>query len=203
MKTSIIKAVGWLLFVLFEIALFAYLDKSTYLHKGVSLGDYKTALPYYTKIQGDHNVSGIFYFRPIYRNGLELKTTLIFDRGTSFLSPTIVYSNLSSQPDTTYLSCIYEYGYNDNAIVIKAITTDNTVIWLRPRWINKEIRITRINEESIDKSAYQWIFPTGGKARWIMISWIIMLVVLPISLIYELYLICYFFEKRGANEIYC
>ena len=33
MKTSIIKAVGGLLIVLFEIALFAYLDKSTYLHK--------------------------------------------------------------------------------------------------------------------------------------------------------------------------
>ena len=49
MKTSIIKVVGWLLFVLFEIALFAYLDKSTYLHKGVSLGDYKKVLPYYTK----------------------------------------------------------------------------------------------------------------------------------------------------------
>ena len=31
MKTSIIKAVGGLLIVLFEIALFAYLDKSTYL----------------------------------------------------------------------------------------------------------------------------------------------------------------------------
>jgi hypothetical protein len=65
MKTSIIKAVGGLLIVLFEIALFAYLDKSTYLHKGVSLGDYKTALPYYTKIQGDHNVSGFYYFLPI------------------------------------------------------------------------------------------------------------------------------------------
>lgn len=153
MKTSIIKAVGGLLIVLFEIALFAYLDKSTYLHKGISLGDYKTALPYYTKIQGDHNVSGFFYFLPIYSNGLELTPTLIFDN-TTMLVPTVVYSNLSSQPDTTYLSWIYEYGYNDNALVIKAITTDNTVIWLRPRWINKEIRITRINEESIDKSAY-------------------------------------------------
>ena len=195
MKTSIIKAVGGLLIVLFEIALFAYLDKSTYLHKGVSLGDYKTALPYYTKIQGDHNVSGFYYFHPIYSNGLELKTTLIFGGGTSFLSPTIVYSNLSSQPDTTYLSWIYEYGYNDNALVIKAITTDNTVIWLRPRWINKEIRITRINEESIDKSAYQWIIPTSGKARWIMISWLILLVVLPISLVYELYLIVSIWDK--------
>ena len=195
MKTSIIKAVGGLLIVLFEIALFAYLDKSTYLHKGVSLGDYKTALPYYTKIQVDHNVSGFYYFHPIYTNGLELKTTLIFDGGTSFLSPTIVYSNLSSQPDTTYLSWIYEYGYNDNALVIKAITTDYTVIWLRPRWINKEIRITRINEESIDKSAYQWIIPTSGKALWIMISWLILLVVLPISLVYELYLIVSIWDK--------
>ena len=178
MKTSIIKAVGGLLIVLFEIALFAYLDKSTYLHKGVSLGDYKTALPYYTKIQGDHNVSGFYYFHPIYSNGLELKTTLIFGGGTS-----------------TYLSWIYEYGYNDNALVIKAITTDYTVIWLRPRWINKEIRITRINEESIDKSAYQWIIPTSGKAHWIMISWLIMIVVLPISLIYELYLIVSVWDK--------
>lgn len=195
MKTSIIKAVVGLLIVLFEIALFAYLDKSTYLHKGVSLGDYKTALPYYTKIQGDHNVSGFFYFLPIYSNGLDLKTTLIFDGGTSFLSPTIVYSNLSSQPDTINLSWIYEYGYNDNALVIKAITTDNTVIWLRPRWINKEIRIMRIDEESIDKSAYQWIIPTSGKACWIMISWLILLVVLPISLIYELYLIVSIWDK--------
>ena len=194
MKTSIIKAVGGLLIVLFEIALFAYLDKSTYLHKGVSLGDYKTALPYYTKIQGDHNVSGFFYFLPIYSNGLELTPTLIFNN-TSMLVPTVVYSNLSSQPDTINLSWIYEYGYNDNALVIKAITTDNTVIWLRPRWINKEIRITRINEESIDKSAYQWIIPTSGKALWIMISWIIMIVVLPISLIYELYLIVSVWDK--------
>ena len=183
-----------MLIVLFEIALFAYLDKSTYLHKGVSLGDYKTALPYYTKIQGDHNVSGFYYFHPIYTNGLELTPTLIFD-GFSMLVPTVVYSNLSSQPDTINLSWIYEYGYNDNALVIKAITTDNTVIWLRPRWINKEIRITRINEESIDKSAYQWIIPTSGKARWIMISWLILLVVLPISLIYELYLIVSIWDK--------
>lgn len=194
MKTSIIKAVGGLLIVLFEIALFAYLDKSTYLHKGVSLGDYKTALPYYTKIQGDHNVSGFFYFLPIYSNGLDLKTTLIFD-GFSMLVPTVVYSNLSSQPDTINLSWIYEYGYNDNALVIKAITTSDTIVWLRPRWINKEIRITRINEESIDKSAYQWIIPTSGKARWIMISWLILLVVLPISLIYELYLIVSIWDK--------
>lgn len=194
MKTSIIKAVGGLLIVLFEIALFAYLDKSTYLHKGVSLGDYKTALPYYTKIQVDHNVSGFFYFLPIYSNGLDLTPTLIFNN-TTMLVPTVIYSGLSNQPDTTYLSWIYEYGYNDNAMVIKAITTDNTVIWLRPRWINKEIRITRINEESIDKSAYQWIIPTSGKARWIMISWIIMIVVLPISLIYELYLIVSIWDK--------
>ena len=194
MKTSIIKAVGGLLIVLFEIALFAYLDKSTYLHKGVSLGDYKTALPYYTKIQVDHNVSGFFYFHPIYTNGLELTPTLFFD-DTTMLVPTVVYSNLSSQPDTINLSWIYEYGYNDKALVIKAITTDNTVIWLRPRWINKEIRITRINEESIDKSAYQWIIPTSGKALWIMISWLIMIVVLPISLIYELYLIVSIWDK--------
>ena len=119
MKTSIIKAVGGLLIVLFEIALFAYLDKSTYLHKGVSLGDYKTALPYYTKIQGDHNVSGFYYFHPIYSNGLELKTTLIFDGGTSFLSPTVIYSGLSSQPDTINLSWIMEYGYNEKDLVIK------------------------------------------------------------------------------------
>ena len=194
MKTSIIKAVGGLLIVLFEIALFAYLDKSTYLHKGVSLGDYKTALPYYTKIQGDHNVSGFFYFHPIYTNGLELTPTLIFNN-TTMLVPTVIYSELSNQPDTINLSWIYEYGYNDNALVIKAITTDNTVIWLRPRWINKEIRITRINEESIDKSAYQWIIPTSGKALWIMISWLILLVVLPISLIYELYLIVSIWDK--------
>ena len=194
-KSKIIKAVGGLFIVLIEIALFAYLDKSTYLHKGVSLGDYKTALPYYTKIQGDHNVSGIFYFLPIYPNGLELKTTLNFDR-TSMLIPTVIYSELSNQPDTINLSWIYEYGYNDNALIIKAITTSNTIVWLRPRWINKEIRIMRIDEESIDKSAYQWIFPTGGKARWIMISWLILLVVLPISLIYELYLIVSVFEKE-------
>lgn len=194
MKTSIIKAVGGLLIVLFEIALFAYLDKSTYLHKGVSLGDYKTALPYYTKIQGDHNVSGFFYFHPIYTNGLELTPTLIFNN-TTMLVPTVIYSELSNQPDTINLSWIYEYGYNDNALVIKAITTDNTVIWLRPRWINKEIRITRINEESIDKSAYQWIIPTSGKALWIMISWLILLVVLPISLVYELYLIVSIWDK--------
>ena len=194
MKTSIIKAVGGLLIVLFEIALFAYLDKSTYLHKGVSLGDYKTALPYYTKIQGDHNVSGFFYFHPIYTNGLELTPTLIFNN-TTMLVPTVIYSELSNQPDTINLSWIYEYGYNDKALVIKAITTDNTVIWLRPRWINKEIRITRINEESIDKSAYQWIIPTSGKALWIMISWLILLVVLPISLIYELYLIVSIWDK--------
>ena len=194
MKTSIIKAVGGLLIVLFEIALFAYLDKSTYLHKGVSLGDYKTALPYYTKIQGDHNVSGFYYFHPIYTNGLELTPTLIFNN-TTMLVPTVIYSELSNQPDTINLSWIYEYGYNDKALVIKAITTDNTVIWLRPRWINKEIRITRINEESIDKSAYQWIIPTSGKALWIMISWLILLVVLPISLIYELYLIVSIWDK--------
>lgn len=194
MKTSIIKAVGGLLIVLFEIALFAYLDKSTYLHKGVSLGDYKTALPYYTKIQGDHNVSGFYYFHPIYSNGLELTPTLIFSN-TTMLVPTVIYSGLSNQPDTINLSWIYEYGYNDKALVIKAITTDNTVIWLRPRWINKEIRITRINEESIDKSAYQWIIPTSGKARWIMISWLILLVVLPISLVYELYLIVSIWDK--------
>jgi hypothetical protein len=194
MKTSIIKAVGGLLIVLFEIALFAYLDKSTYLHKGVSLGDYKTALPYYTKIQGDHNVSGFYYFHPIYSNGLELTPTLIFSN-TTMLVPTVIYSGLSNQPDTINLSWIYEYGYNDKALVIKAITTDNTVIWLRPRWINKEIRITRINEESIDKSAYQWIIPTSGKALWIMISWLILLVVLPISLVYELYLIVSIWDK--------
>lgn len=56
----------------------------TYLHKGVSIRQYEI-LPFYTKIQGDHNSSGLFTFTSKYINGLYLKTSYV--NGGDYISP--------------------------------------------------------------------------------------------------------------------
>ena len=173
--------------VLCEVLAFLYLDKYNHLHKGISARKYEI-LPFYTKIEGDHNSSGYFTFAPIYKNGLRLETTLILGNINDTI-PTIVYDKPSSATDTIFLSWIKEYGYNEKKMVINALTTDNTIVWLQPMWIKKKIHIIKINEDEIDKKAYQWIMPTSQNAQIALIIWILLLVILPISLIVELYLI--------------
>ena len=119
------------------------------MHKGISVRKYEI-LPFYTKIEGDHNSSGYFTFTPIYKNGLELQTMLIFSN-TNDTIPTIVYDKPNLATDTIFLSWIKEYGYNEKKMVINALTTDNPVVWLQPRWIKKKIHIIKINEDEIDK----------------------------------------------------
>ena len=179
-----------------EVLMFVHLDKYNYLHKGISLKTYEI-LPFYTKIQGDHNSSGYFTFTPIYKNGLELQTKVVFSEESYYDIPTIIYSGSQYDvADTVYLSCINEYGYNDKQLVIKTYTTNDSILWLQPIWRNKQIIVTHINEKDIDKSAYQWIEPMSGSARYAMIVWLLLFILLPITVICDLYFIIRLFTRN-------
>ena len=186
--------------IICEVLMFVHLDRYNYLHKGISLKTYEI-LPFYTKIEGDHNSSGYFTFTPIYKNGLELQTNLIFNNKIDSV-PTIIYSVPQYIADTVYLSWIKEYGYNEKQLVIKTQTTNDSILWLQPIWKNKQILVTHINKENIDKSAYHWIEPMSGNARVALIVWLLLFILLPISAVCDLYfIICLFTRNRRIYEL--
>lgn len=169
-----------------EVLTFLYLDKYNYLHKGVSVREY-SILPFNTKIQGDRNTSGFYYFTPTRKNGLRVETTTVFSNNLQLTTPTIVHNVSNNKQDTVFLSRIIEYGYNENDIVIRASTMHNTVVLLKPVW--KGNRIYLIEENDLDESIYNWIIPQSGSASNAMIVWILLLAIIPLSIIIELCLI--------------
>lgn len=186
MTNKILQFSLCLVLIIIEASSFLYLDKYNYLHKGVSIRQYEI-LPFYTKIQGDHNSSGLFTFTSKYINGLHLETSYVGD----YISPTpsIIYRPQQDIADTVYLSWIMEYGYNEKDLVIKTMTTDTTILWLQPKWKNREIKILQVDEAHIRKADFQWVNPTSGAASYAMLAWLMLLILMPMTIIYLIYLI--------------
>lgn len=197
MKKELIYVLGLGIIIIIEIITFLYLDKVNYLHKGISVRKYEF-LPFYTKIQGDHDVSGFYYFLPTYRNGLNLEASLIFNNEIHE-RPTLIYSQTDFSSDTVCLSRIIRYGYNEKDLVIETLTTEDIICWLQPVWHNKKILVTHVKENEINKDNYQWVTPMSSRARQIMVAWLIFIAIIPTSILYELYLVAklinYFTEE--------
>ena len=181
-----------------EIIAFLYLDKANYLHKGISIKKYEI-LPFYTEIEGDHNSSGFFTFTPTRHNGLRLETTLIFNNNKKYEIPTLIYTQLNyNSPDTIFLSRIISYGYNEKDLVVKTETNNNAILWLQPVWHNQKIHIIQVDEKEINMAVYKWVTPMSACARLMIITWLFLLVSIPISILCELYWIV-FFGANGKN----
>ena len=82
-----------------------------------------------------------------------------------------------------------EYGYNEKDLVIKTMTTDTTILWLQPKWKNREIKILQVDEAHIRKADFQWVNPTSGAASYAMLAWLMLLILMPMTIIYLIYLI--------------
>lgn len=87
------KALFMSAIVFLEFLFFLHFDRANYLNKGISLKRY-AILPYDTKIQGDHNCSGFYYFLPTKSNGLSLTPKLIFSNEHVELIPTTINKDL-------------------------------------------------------------------------------------------------------------
>lgn len=189
------KALFMSAIVFLEFLFFLHFDRANYLNKGISLKRY-AILPYDTKIQGDHNCSGFYYFLPTKSNGLSLTPKLIFSNEHVELIPTTINKDLHGEKDTIYISRILQYGYNTNDMVIEIIDINNLIFWLQPVRISGTIYVNSIEKEKIDNNSYHWITPMGGYAQFVMLMWIFILIIFPFSLLYELYLISTFIENR-------
>ena len=187
MTNKILQFSLCLVLIIIEASSFLYLDKYNYLHKGISIRQYEI-LPFYTKIQGDHNSSGIFTFTSKYINGLYLETSYV-NGDYIYPTPSIIYRPQQDIADTVYLSWIMEYGYNEKDLVIKTMTTDTTILWLQPKWKNRVIKILQVDEEHIRKADFQWVNPTSGAASYAMLAWLMLLILMPMTIIYLIYLI--------------
>lgn len=174
-------AIGCLLLIA-EAVLFVYLDNYNYLHKGISVFDHKE-LPFNTRLRGDHNCSGFYYFSPTQKGGFSLNPNDIFADGVS-MTPTVILSKRGTR-DTIYISRLVQYGYTNDDLLVEVADMDNGSLWLQPvQNKGKKIYIKQILQDEFCLDDYHWVAPASTPAFYALLVYFLLIILFPITLVW-------------------
>ena len=181
MRTSFYKLIAKLMILICAIILFLLLDQQVYLRRGISVFRYEI-LPFNTKLRGDHNVSGYYYFTSRHGSyGYELSPNLYFIGDSLNPSglcrhPTILFND----PVPRYLSRIESYGYNKQDLIIKACDENNNILYLKPKKNAHDYVSELVAQDDINWNVYHWIHIRSGFTLVALYTWIFLLLFIPI-----------------------
>lgn len=199
------KLILWSIVMAILYTSFFAIDNYCYLAKGISMFNYKM-YPFNTfgtRLRGDHDSTGPYYFSKETDMGYCLKTNLEFQSMED--SSIMVYKEPTTisriNGDTIiYIQCITQYGYNKEQLVVYCETDQGEEYVIKP--IRKGLQYVNIlvNANDICNGEYKWIDLFDFKSYVLPCIWMALCIVIPFAtLAYIVGLLIFVFKRNRDN----